>query len=195
MKKFDWKKFNKNLWGVIFSNEKEKNDFYNRAVEYGYNCGFLKDWFGDEINKKYMCICFHGDICEVERDDSFAIIEWSDYMGKEFTQDDLKDYMLVVTRNGNKYIVTKGATTLGGEGSSWNDLSDYKDFKCCCYLKNVEDCDIVEVYSEPICGNPIALRKDSRTLLYKEETVEKMTLKQVCEALGKNIELIPEEDK
>lgn len=126
-------------------------------------------------------------------DNYFKIIGRSDYMQKEFTQDDLRDYMLVVTRNGTKYIVTKGATTLGGEECSWNTLSDYKDFKCYCYLKNVEELDIVEVYSEPNYGNPIALKKDGRTLLYKEETVEKMTLKQVCEALGKNIELIPEE--
>ena len=54
----------------------------------------------------------------------YKILEWSDYMQKEFTKADLKDGMVVEQRDGDMYLVLAGMVVGKGE---YNSIVGYTD--------------------------------------------------------------------
>lgn len=55
---------------------------------------------------------------------NIKIVYWTDYCkNKKFTKNDLKPFMLVITRNGDRFIITKNL--LIDKNNVWNRLSDY----------------------------------------------------------------------
>lgn len=205
MKNFDWNRFKEEKIAVHCKTEREANDFCEKADKQNIKWGFLRKVF-EKNNlwnnfKENTCYNYNRDLgfnydglsyCDIDyyKKRNYKIIEWSDYMNKEFTKEDLKDWMLVVTRNDDRWIVTKDATILSGEGNEFISFFNYINFK----NRYNSKYDIVEVYSERKYGNPIVLTKDGRKLLYKEEEeVEEITLSEIEQMLGKKIKIISEE--
>ena len=190
--RFDWEAFKNKKIAVHVKTKEESDNFLEKAKKQGLN---IDDVLWDTY-KEYTCYrcswkhndLYYGSIGFYE-DNNYRIIEWSNYTEEKFTQDDLSDYMLVVTRDGEKWIVTKDVTILSGEESEFISLSNYNNFE----NRYNSKYDIVEVYSEREFGNPIVFIKDGRKLLYKEEEVEEMTLSEIGKILGKKIKIIMED--
>lgn len=74
----------------------------------------------------------------------YTILEWSDFMKKEFTKEDLKNGDVVVLRNNNVGVILPqlGAIVLKDGVFDMRGLSD--DFLACTGAKL--DCDIMDVY-------------------------------------------------
>ena len=122
--------------------------------------------------------------------EGYEILEWSDYMQKEFTKSDLKDGM-VVEYNDNcfgKRLVIGGFLT-GEDG--YVDLGDYNE-----NLKNVvSDLEIVRVYKIK-CMRKISsiMHDDNLELIWERKKLKKMTVEEMREKLeeliGEEIEIV-----
>ena len=115
MKKFNWDEFkNKdNKIAVHCKTEEEAKDFckqmHGQGMKWHNGERYLKNTNYDMFNER---TCYYGDgeysSSDFAENHNYKILEWSDYMQKEFTKADLKDGMVVEQRNGNRYLVLAG---------------------------------------------------------------------------------------
>ena len=199
MKKFNWDEFkNKdNKIAVNCKTEEEAKDFCRQMHEHGMR------WCDDEsflkateyaIHEEKTCYSGSGTIGSFAYfiGKGYKILEWSDYMQKEFTKSDLKDGM-VVEYNDNcfgKRLVIGGFLT-GEDG--YADLGDYNE-----NLKSmVSDLEIVRVYKIKCMGKISSIMHDDNLELIgerkepKKMTVEEMRQK-LKELTGEEIEVMQE---
>ena len=131
----------------------------------------------------------YGSIKRAHKENAI-VLEWSDYMNKKFTKEDLKTGDVVKFRNGKVGIVNRDFEMLITK-SAWIDLNnileDLTDGK-------TGDYDIVAVrrpYNKFHCVFD-AFEFDFGELIYdrdRDEIVE-MSLEEICAALGKNIKIV-----
>lgn len=126
---------------------------------------------------------------EYARKEGYTILEWSDFMNKEFTKADLKTGDVVKRRNGWIEIVNRELNMFISK-NGWNDFDDIKED-----LTNrgtIDGWDIVAVrrpkYKEDCQFN--AFKYELGTLVYERKEVEEMTLAEVCKLLGKEIKIV-----
>lgn len=198
MRKFNWDEFKDadNKIAVHCKTEKEAIDFckqmYKHGMEWASGDSYLSyTHYGVYRDKT----CYGGDGGYQSYDYfekyKYKILEWSDYMDKEFTKADLKDGMVVEQRNGNRYLVLAGMAV---RECGHNKISSYTN--------NLEwygtnrGGDIVKVYriihespgtiEEAFCDRNLELiweRKEP-----KKMTVEEMR-KKLEELTGEQIEV------
>lgn len=118
------------------------------------------------------------------------VLEWCDYMDKNFTKDDLKTGDVVKRRNGWIGIINRGFEMLISK-SGWDDLDCINEDLTC---KHDSDYDIVAVRRPCAKFHCIfdAFKYNFGELVYdrdRDETVE-MSLEEICTALGKNIKIV-----
>lgn len=88
-------------------------------------------------------------------------------MRKEFIKKDLKDWMLVVYRDGEKRIITDNVTNLRDKkGMFRNTLNDYYNDFSDGYSISL---DIMEIYSVPSNGYDFSFDLKDRKLLWKRK--------------------------
>lgn len=120
----------------------------------------------------------------------YKILEWSDYMDKEFTKADLKDGMVVEQRNGEMYLVLAGMVVRRGGRNHIGGYDD--DLKWEGYTGG----DIVKVYRI----TPESLRriedvfiKSNLELIWERKEPKKMTVEEMRQKLedltGEEIEV------
>ena len=196
MKKFNWDEFkNKdNKIAVHCKTEEEAVGFCKQMHEHGmkWNGGFsYLDYTNYRIYREGTCYIAKGEYCfkNYYEKRGYTILEWSDYMQKNFTKSDLKDGM-VVEYNDNcfgKRLVIGGFLT-GEDG--YVDLGDYNE-----NLKNVvSDLEIVRVYKIKCMGNISSIMHDDNLELIWERTeTKKMTVEEMKQKLeeltGEQIEV------
>lgn len=195
--RFNWDKFkNKdNKIAVHCKTEEEAIDFCKRMHEHG-----MKWCTGKSYMEKTNYEEYKGETCYIRfgmfssyryyNSEGYEILEWSDYMQKEFTKSDLKDGM-VVEYNDNcfgKRLVIGGFLT-GEDG--YVDLGDYNE-----NLKNVvSDLEIVRVYKIK-CMRKISsiMHDDNLELIWERKKLKKMTVEEMREKLeeliGEEIEIV-----
>lgn len=112
MKKFNWDEFkNKdNKIAVHCKTEEEAIDFCKRMHEHG-----MKWCTGKSYMEKTNYEEYKGETCYIRfgmfssyryyNSEGYEILEWSDYMQKEFAKADLKDGMVVEYRDGDRRLV------------------------------------------------------------------------------------------
>lgn len=111
MKKFNWNEFkNKdNKIAVHCKTEEEAKDFCKRMHEHG-----MKWCSGESYLKETNYKFCEEEICYIKgefspyqyyKSNGYEILEWSDYMQKEFAKADLKDGMVVEYRDGDRRLV------------------------------------------------------------------------------------------
>lgn len=118
----------------------------------------------------------------------YEILEWSDFMDKEFTMNDLEEFDIVLMRNGEVRIVV---------GHMYIDRHGYM-----CGPKNQYSNDLTRPFDSHrdiiAVRRPVTLedmsfdafeKKLGRLVYEREETVE-MTIEEVCKALGKNVKIV-----
>lgn len=196
MKKFNWDEFkNKyNKIAVHCKTEEEAIDFckqmHKHRMKWCNGESYLK-------NTNYMRnegTCYYGSGEYSTRDFAekynYKILEWSDYMDKEFTKADLKDGMVVEQRNGNMYLVLAGMAV---RKSRCNSIANYTDgLKWAGYKRG----DIVKVYritpGSLGCIEDVFI-KGNLELIWERKEPKKMTMeemrKKLEELTGEQIEV------
>lgn len=196
MKKFNWDEFkNKdNKIAVRCKTEVEAKDFckqmHKHRMKWRDGESYLKNTNYDMYNEG---TCYYGNGEYSSRDFAekynYKILEWSDYMQKEFTKSDLKDGMVVEyndNRFGKRLVV--GGFLIGEDG--YVDLGDYNE-----NLKSmVSDLEIVRVYKIKRMGKISSIMHDGNLELIWERTeLKKMTVeemrKRLEELTGEEIEV------
>lgn len=131
-----------------------------------------------------------GSYCSVDLAKIYneIILEWSDFMSKEFTKANLKTGDVVKLRDGDVGIVNLGLD-MCILSRSWLDLKHY-DVE----LKDDTDLDLdiiaVRRPTMPHHCQFCAFDNNFGTLVYERKEVEEMTLEEVCKLLGKEIKII-----
>ena len=198
MKKFNWKEFkNKdNKIAVHCKTEEEAKDFCKRMHEHGMKWSTGKSYMEKTNYEEYK-----GETCYIGfgmfssyrhyNSEGYEILEWSDYMDKEFTKADLRDGMVVEQRDGNMYLVLAEEVV---RKCGYNEMNCYADdLKC----KGYTEGDIVKVYRI----TPESLRriedvfiKSNLELIWERKKLKKMTVEEMREKLeeliGEEIEIV-----
>lgn len=195
MRKFNWDEFKEGKFAVHCKTEEEAKDFcrqmYKHGMVWGSGNSYLSCTHYEEYKDK---TCYGGqggyqsyDYFEKYR---YEILEWSDYMDKEFTKADLEDGMVVEQRDGDMYLVLAGKTVRKGE---YNRIDGYTDdLKWAGYKGG----DIVKVYRI----TPGSLRriedvfiKSNLELIWERTESKKMTVEEMKQKLeeltGEKIEV------
>lgn len=115
MRKFNWDEFKDadNKIAVHCKTEEEAKDFCKRMHEHGMKWrdggSYLEcTEYGKHLSE--TCYTGYGEFTSYDfyKEREYKILEWSDYMDKEFTKADLEDGMVVEQKNGNMYLVLAG---------------------------------------------------------------------------------------
>ena len=118
MKEFNWGKFKNHKIIVHCRTEKEAENFINKCIKHK-----ITKWGNDEeldinypeweVYEEKTCYeldeynkLYYGK--KIIYGNNYKIFEWSDYMNKEFKKSDLKDGMVIETRNEDLYFVFNG---------------------------------------------------------------------------------------
>lgn len=198
MKKFNWNEFkNKdNKIAVNCKTKEEAKDFcrqmHGQGMKWRNGESYLK-------NTNYgMCnegTCYYGDgewsSLDIAEKYNYKILEWSDYMQKEFTKADLEDGMVVEYRSksyGRRLVI--GDMLIGAEGSHrliyYNeDLIDTTGDK---------DFDIMRIYKiQHVSRFNEILRYSNLELIWERKERKKMTVEEMRQKLeeltGEEIEV------
>lgn len=193
MKNFDWESFKEGKIVVHCKTKKEAEDFckqmHKQGMVWGTGNSYLSCTHYEEYKNK---TCYSGgggyqsyDYFEKYR---YNILEWSDYMDKEFTKADLKDGMVVKHRNGDKRMVVNEAL-IGEDG--YSDRNCFREDLTDRYFK---DLDIVGVYAIQEYSNFADMLSDyNLELIWERKEPKKMTVKEMKQKLeeltGEEIEV------
>lgn len=197
MRKFNWDEFkNKyNKIAVHCKTEEEAKDFCRQMHGQG-----MKWRDGDsyleltEYGKYLDETCYTGvrsfGCCDFYESEGYKILEWSDYMDKDFTKANLKDGMVVEQRDGGMYLVLAGTAVGKGEH---NSIVGYTDgLKWAGYKGG----DVVKVYritpGSLGCIEDVFI-KNNLELIWERKEPKKMTVKEMKQKLeeltGEEIEI------
>jgi hypothetical protein len=195
MRKFNWKEFkNKdNKIAVHCKTEEEAIDFCKRMHEHE-----MKWCTGKSYMEKTNYEDYKGETCYIGsgmfssyryyNSEGYEILEWSDYMDKEFTKADLRDGMVVEYRDGDRRLVID--EYLVGKDAHY-ELSAYNE--------NLENeypgLTIMKVFK--ICRRAILgdiLDNDNLELIWESKEPKKMTIEEMKQKLeeltGEQIEVV-----
>lgn len=206
MKEFDWNRFKykSNNIAVHCKTIEEANDFCKQMHKHGMrwssgqsylNCNHWDDY---KLNTCYSNIGCFGDYDYYYEDFNYTILEWSDFMKKEFKKSDLKYGYLVVLRNGNKAIYMP--TT---DGDYFDYMKDDSCLKADNYNENLMftmNCcnpsyyDIVAVYGySNVVFDTITKDLEKRELLWeREEPIKEITMEDLEKHFGCKVKIVNE---
>lgn len=201
MKKFNWDEFkNKdNKIAVHCKTEEEAVDFCKQMHEHGmkWNGGFsYLDYTNYRIYREGTCYIAKGEYCfkNYYEKRGYTILEWSDYMQKNFTKSDLKDGMVVEYRCkdcGKRMVV--GNMLIGEDGS--HRLEAYENDLTQGYAES--QLSIIRVYKIKNERNfKHIMDDDNLELIWERKEPKKMTVeemrKKLEELTGEEIEVMQE---
>ena len=201
MKKFNWDEFkNKdNKIAVNCKTEEEAKDFcrqmHGQRMKWRNGESYLKNTNYDMHNEG---TCYYGDgewsSLDIAKNYNYKILEWSDYMQKEFTKSDLKDGMVVEYRRkdyGKRMVV--GNMLIGEEGS--HRLEAYENDLTQGYAES--QLSIIRVYKIKNERNfKHIMHDDNLELIWERKEPKKMTVEEMRQKLeeltGEEIEVMQE---
>ena len=195
MKKFNWNEFkNKdNKIAVHCKTEEEAIDFCKRMHEHGMKWRDGESYLECTEYGKYLsetCYTGYGEFASYDfyKEREYKILEWSDYMDKEFTKADLEDGMVVKYRDGDKRMVINEAL-IGEDGYEYRHC--FREDLTHRYFK---DLDIVGVYAIQEYNNFADMLSDyNLELIWERTKSKKMTVEEMKQKLeeltGEEIEV------
>lgn len=200
MKKFNWDEFKNKCNKIVVhcKTEEEAVDFCKQMHEHGMKWCTGKSYMEKTNYEEYKGeTCYYGNGEYSSRDFAekynYKILEWGDYMQKEFTKADLEDGMVVEQRDGNMYLVLAGMVV---RKRGYNRIGDYDDdLKCAGYTGG----DIVKVYritpGSLKCIEDVFI-KNNLELIWERKEPKKMTVEEMRQKLeeltGEEIEVMQE---
>lgn len=200
MKKFKWKEFkNKyNKIAVYCKTEEEAKDFCKQMHEHRMKWCNGKSYLKNTNYMRNEGTCYYGGGEYSTRDFAekynYKILEWSDYMDKEFTKADLEDGMVVEQKNGNMYLVLAGKAVRKGRCNRIDGYTDDLKWEGC---TGYTGGDIVKVYRitpESLGCIEDVFIKSNLELIWERTESKKMTVeemrKKLEELTGEEIEVV-----
>lgn len=182
---FDWDKFKneENKIAVHCKTEEEAKDFCGKMHEHGMRWK-SRDSYLEKTEYK-TCeekTCYTGDgtytdynYCEYE---GYEILEWSDYIQKEFTKSDLKSGMVVEYRNGTRRMVVDDML-VGVEGYGRLEYHNENLTNKC----GLTGLDIMRIYKIRMSNEFEEIVKDENLeLIWERKEPKKMTFKEKLKA-------------
>lgn len=205
-KKFDWDKFIGNdKIAVNCKTQVEAEDFcaemHKREMKWSDGKSYAET---DRWTKYGAVTCYTGDgqrgSIDTYRSTRYEVLEWADYMTKEFTKADLKTGMRYVDRAGETRLVLADYETvrhgkqdfIGVRKGGYMTADEYRDDLTCDDGYNSEY-DIMEVYHPPLPGDVLDLSKLGKCVWKREEPkgVDKATAeKALAEMYGRPVEIM-----
>ena len=187
MRKFNWDEFKDvdNKIAVHCKTEEEAIDFckqmYKHGMEWASGGSYLSyTYYG--VYRDKTCYGGNGGYQSYDYFEKYKckILEWSDYMQKEFTKADLEDGMVVEQRDGDMYLVLAGMVV---RKRGYNRIGDYDDdLKCAGYTGG----DIVKVYritpGSLGCVEHVFI-KCNLELIWERKEPKKMTIEEMRQKL------------
>lgn len=202
MKKFNWEEFKdkNNKITVHCKTEEEAKDFCKQMHEHGMKGVGGWDYSSNTFWYYYRnntCYGNHGTYGTTYHfnEHSYTILEWSDYMKKEFTKTDLKSGMVIEYNDktfGRRLVA--GDYLIGGDG--YSELNNYADN----LINNNENLEIVKIYKIRYggCFNDL-MEDENLKLIWERKETKEMTgeeMKQKLEELtGEKIEIEPSREE
>ena len=201
MKQFNWEEFKdkNNKIAVHCKTEEEAKDFCKQMHEHG-----LKWINGDLYMEKTNYGIYPGISCyntdgkcsglDYAEERGYKILEWSDYMKKEFTKADLKDGMVIEYANGKRRLVLNDFI-VGKDGYYY--LSYYKEnLKAKCD----PDKDIVRVFKINTATTlDYIFHTKNLELIWEQKETKRMTTEEMRKKLekltGEKIEVDPSREE
>ena len=198
-KQFDWRRFKREKIAVHCKTEDEAKDFCQKMHEQGMKWNRSGDSFLETTRyhafQKETCYSGTGCYCPYDyyKENEYTILEWSDYMQKEFTKADLKDGMVVKYRNGEMFL-NFGGKLINNDG--FEELSTFDN-----NLKDVvfsSDYDIMKIYklnlTKVYCLKDI-FNIENLELIWQRTETKRMTAEEMRQKLedliGEKIEVEP----
>lgn len=194
MKNFDLESFKEGKIVVHCKTKKEAEDFcrqmHKQGMVWGTGNSYLSCTHYEEYKNK-TCYSGGGGYQSYDYFEKYRcnILEWSDYMNKEFTKSDLKDGMVVKYNDncfGKRLVI--GGFLIGEDG--YADLGDYNE-----NLKSMaSDLEIVRVYKIKHMGKFSSIMKNHKLeLIWERKEPKKMTVEEMRQKLeeltGEQIEV------
>ena len=120
------------------------------------------------------------------QDNNYTILEWEDFMNKEFTKADLKDGMVVEYRDGrramfldNKLMASSHYTVLSNFTNTLEHVS-------------MDSVTIVKVYQSKASILESYFNNQYLTLIWERESVKEMTVAEIEKELGYKVKIVGE---
>lgn len=187
MKKFDWDKFKTEKIAVHCKTEEEAKDFCKKMHEQGmkwkFGVSYIEKQYYDVYQEK-MCYYADSEYSDLDyaKEKGYIVLEWSDYMQKEFTKADLKDGMIVKYRNGEMFLKFDGKL-INNDG--FEELNTFDN-----NLKDVgfsSDYDIMKIYklnlTKVYCLKDI-FNIENLELIWQRTKTKCMTAEEMRQKLG-----------
>ena len=199
MKKFNWDEFkNKdNKIAVHCKTKKEAVDFCKQMHEHGMKwCNGESYLKNTNYNAHHEGTCYYGSREYSSRDFAekynYKILEWSDYMQKEFTKADLKDGMVVEYGDeslGRRVVIRD--FLVGEDG--YARLENYEHNLI--NRERIDGMDIVKVYKiKQGCPFGRIMEDHNLELIWERKEPKKMTVEEMRQKLeeltGEEIEIV-----
>ena len=195
--KFNIKNY-KGRYAMHCKTKEEARDFCNYLHNIGkrwnnYTSYLDKtDWSTYKSNTVYL---FHENLywsINNAKQNGYTILEWEDFMNKEFTKADLKTGDVIRRRNGSVEILNRELGTLICDNGGWNNFEHIREDLTDDYVG--KECDIIEVRRPKdkcdCCFDAMRANAPRGILVYERKEVEEMTLAEVCKLLGKEIKIV-----
>lgn len=181
---FDWGLFKKGNIAVLCNTRKKNDEFlreaanhdievydnYERYLEHTcYRC--------DNYNSLMYCSELYYEL------NGFTIIEWNEFPN-------LKEGMVIKTRNGQKFYIRNHCQygLIASGEKTWIKCNAY-DNELNLEDQELKEFDIMEIYDTDAVTIETLFEDSDLKLIWEREPAEEMTLKEVCEALGKKIKI------
>lgn len=122
--------------------------------------------------------------------ENVTILEWSDFMNKVLTKEDLKTGDIIKLRGGELGIVITQFQVIACQNGGWLSFNDIREDLTNSFYREKYDIMTVRRPTRDCDCAFDAIHHDRGIIVYERKEVEEMTLAEVCKILGKEIKIV-----
>lgn len=188
---FNWEDFKNGKIGVHCKIEEEAKEFikecYKHGMKWRYSDENTTHW--EEEERKIFYRTCEGYLCYGNLDWKLNIIV-VEY--KEDNKMELKEGMIIECRNGNRYLLRRvDGELIGSNNDEYIDINYDEKLNENQYF--IEDFDVMKVYTSDAFVLSKVFDDDYLVCIWERKEPKKMTLAQISEALGYEVEVVDNE--
>lgn len=192
--KFNWEDLKNGKIAVHCKTEEESKEFikecYKHGISWIHSCANETNWKWYKEDTYYKCdsnsYLSYGNINNGLVVD-FPVVEY-----KEDNKMELKEGMIIECRNGNRYLLRKVDDVLIGSNFDGWIKATYDENLCESYYHD-ETFDIMKIYKSKVYALENLFNNNYLICIWERKVLKKMTLAQISEALGYEVEVIDNE--